>query len=270
MDGNQKPSDQSNGSLPLQPGVTITPGVATVGTDTVTQLPAEQSLAAPTPVLPPAEAAAVPQAVLPPAEPETTVAPPTAQPAVEATPQVAPDAPVFTPEQPLADDNASLPYQNEASESASKEISWSASEFIAHNKSSSWYMMLFGAAAVIAVLVWLLTKDVFSAVVVLLALGVLGAYGSRKPRELQYVVDEHGVAIGQKQYSYHAFRSFSVITEGAFSSIEFIPLKRLAPAITIYYDPKDEDEIIGVLSQHVPFEPHKRDAIDQLMHRIRF
>jgi hypothetical protein len=39
-----------------------------------------------------------------------------------------------------------------------------------------------------------------------------------------------------------------VVPEGAFNSIVFMPLKRFAVPLSIYYDPKDEDKIIAVLS----------------------
>lgn len=265
MDGNQKPDDQSNNPLLFQPGTTITPGVSPVEPSATIQQPAQPAAVyAP----PSAEAPAPSQEVAPaPTEAALLSAP---QPPAEIQPQTTPDNAAFIPAQPGSNEYDEPPFQTNSAEPSRGPISWTASEFIAHSKSLSWYMILFGAAAAISVLVWLLTKDVFSAAVVLVAIGVLGAYGSRKPRELQYIVDEQAVSIGQKQYGYHTFRSFSVIIEGAFSSIEFIPLKRFAPAITIYYDPKDEDDIVDVLSQHLPFEPRKRDAIDQLMHRIRF
>ena len=108
-----------------------------------------------------------------------------------------------------------------------------------------------------------------AAVTVLAAL-VFGVYAGHKPRELQYQLDFKGLTVGDKHFGYDQFRSFSVLPEGAFSSIVFMPLKRFAVTTTIYYAPEDEDRIVKVLSDHLPLENRGHDAIDRLMHRIHF
>jgi hypothetical protein len=149
-------------------------------------------------------------------------------------------------------------------------VSWTASEFVAHNKTAGWYALLAAFAVAAAAAIWLLTKDVFAATVIVIAVAILAGYAARKPRELQYAVDAHGITVGQRQFGYGSFRSFSVFDEGAFSSIELIPLKRFSPPISVYYDPKDEAAITDALARHLPFEPRQRDVLDRLMHKIRF
>jgi len=87
---------------------------------------------------------------------------------------------------------------------------------------------------------------------------------------LEYSLDNRGLTIAQKSYPYGVFRSFAVIDEGAFSSIVFIPLKRFMPVLTIYYAPEDENEVVATIADHLPMEQRKRDAIDTLLHKIRF
>jgi hypothetical protein len=156
-------------------------------------------------------------------------------------------------------------------ESANGEsVSWTASEFIAHNKSTGWYLLLVLAAIVLVAGVWLLTKDVISAILIALAIAAFGFYAARPPRALRYELDEQGLTIGQKHYSYDEVRSFAVMPEGAFSSIAFMPLKRFAPLTTIYYDPADEEKIVTLLADCLPMEEHQHDAIDRFMRRIRY
>ncbi|HSX36769.1 MAG TPA: hypothetical protein VLG13_01455 [Patescibacteria group bacterium] len=149
-------------------------------------------------------------------------------------------------------------------------ISWTASEFVAHHKSAGWYLALAGAAIAVAALVWLATKDKISSSVVLIGAAAFGAYGARKPRQLQYSLDQQGLTIAAKHYAYRQFRSFAIVPEGAFNSIVFVPLKRFAPLTTIYYDPTDEDKIVALLSDKLPVEEREKDFIDRLMWRIRF
>lgn len=153
---------------------------------------------------------------------------------------------------------------------AGQSVSWTASEFIAHEKSADWYL-LFGAAALVLIfLSVILTHDVFTVVIVVAVLGLFGYVASRKPRQMQYIVDDHGVTIGRRLYTYGTFRGFSIVQEGPFKSITLMPLKRFMPPLNVYFDPADEHRIAGVLTAHLPLEEPSRDPIDNLMRHIRF
>lgn len=149
-------------------------------------------------------------------------------------------------------------------------VTWTASEFIHHNKAASWYLGLGVATVLLAALIFLITRDVVSTAVIIVAGLLLGVYAARPPRQLEYRIDQRGVFIGHKHYGYDDFKSFTVVPEGAFSSIVFMPLKRFALALTIYYAPEDEEHIMAVLAGRLPFEEPRRDAVDSLMRRIRF
>ncbi len=149
-------------------------------------------------------------------------------------------------------------------------VSWTASEFVAHEKSVGWYAALILVAAIIAAVIYLITRDKISSGVVLVCALALGVLAARKPRQLQYAVDNSGITVGQKHFGYGAFKSFAVVPEGAFSSIVLMPLKRFAPLTTIYYSPEDEKRIVDTLASRLPFEEHKLDVIDHFMRRIRF
>ena len=149
-------------------------------------------------------------------------------------------------------------------------ITWTASEFIAHHKSVVWFLTLGAAAVVTAATVWVLTKDVVSTLVIVVGAAALGFYGARQPRPVAYELDFQGITIGGRHHAISEFRSFAILPEGAFSSIVFMPLKRFAPLTTIYYAPEDEATIIDMLSNVLPMEERNHDMVDRLMHRIRF
>jgi hypothetical protein len=156
------------------------------------------------------------------------------------------------------------------SEGPGESVAWTASEFVAHDKSFRWYTALAGGAIIFAALVYLVTRDYVSVGVVLLAALIFGYYAGHQPREMQYKLDASGLTIGSKHLDYGQFRSFSVLPEGAFSSIVFMPLRRFAVPTTIYYAPEDEERIVGMLESRLPLDERGHDAIDRLMHRIRF
>ncbi len=157
-------------------------------------------------------------------------------------------------------------------ESASgSEVNWTASEFIAHNKSSGWYGALTICTIGFGAIVYLFTHgDKVSTAVVGIVAVVFGISASRKPRELQYVVNDNGIRIGNKLYPYAGLRSFSIVKEEGIESIWFIPLKRFNPILSIYFSPNDGQKIVDVLSKFLPLEHRQLDVVDKLMHRLRF
>jgi hypothetical protein len=169
----------------------------------------------------------------------------------------------YTPEE-------SNPTASANSKGKPSEVSWTASEFIAHHKSTGWYLRLGAAGILAAAIVYIFTRDLISSGMILIAMVALGAFAGRKPRALQYRIDNFGIQVGEKTYPYHDFKSFSVIDEGAMSSVSLLPMKRFLPPLSIYYDPQDETKIVTMLSAELPFEEGQKDAIDRLMHRIRF
>lgn len=211
----------------------------------------------------------------PAAEPATTPVAPVQQ---SAAPEPEPQQNFYQPNNDVADvasqqlavaDNNVTPLDAQMQDNG-REVTWTALEFIAHQKSASWFVAMGGVAAVIAVLVYIITRDVFNLVVILIAAVIFAVAAGRPPRQMQYTVDDHGIEIGRRFYPYSEFRSFSIADEGPFRSLVFMPLKRFMPQMTIYYDPEDEDRIGEVLIEHLPMHEHRHDMTDRLMKRIRF
>lgn len=150
------------------------------------------------------------------------------------------------------------------------EISWTASEFVAHHKSASWYGLFIVAVTAVVIVMYLITKDWISVIGIAAMAVIFGIAAGRKPRTLNYHLDMNGMTIGPKFYPYSEFKFFSVIEEGAFSSLAFTPMKRFIPPLSVYYDPKDEEAIIEVVSRHLPLQEGNNDAIDKFARHIRF
>lgn len=149
-------------------------------------------------------------------------------------------------------------------------LSWTASEFIAHHKSSTWFVQ-FGIAAGLAITItYFLTRDVITTVVLAIAAVLFAIVANRKPRVMQYSITDSGISINGKFMPFGSFKSFSIIREGGVSSISFAPLQRFSPGMSIYYEPTQEDQIVSTLSQILPYEEKVQDPLDRLMSRIRF
>lgn len=151
-----------------------------------------------------------------------------------------------------------------------EEVRWQASEFIDHQKSAGWFLLLALGAVLGAGLMYLITKSTFSTVVVVLAIFAFGMTARQRPRTLTYVIGASTLQVGEKKYRYDDFRTFSIQQEGALYSIFLEPIQRFIPPVSIYFDPADGEKIFDVLASHIPHTERKPDAIDRLMQRIRF
>jgi len=154
---------------------------------------------------------------------------------------------------------------------AQETVRWTASEYVAHHKSLSWFMLLGLATVIFAVIVYLITGgDVLSAVMVCIAGIIFGVFGARRPQVLEYSVGVDGVTIASKYYGWSEFKSFALLDEGVIHSILLLPLKRLMPSISIYYAPEDEGKIMNILATYLPIEQRQQDPLERLMHKMRF
>jgi hypothetical protein len=150
------------------------------------------------------------------------------------------------------------------------EVAWTASEFISHNKGAGWYATLIGGLAAMCVLVYIFTRDIISIVTIAVVFILFLIIGASKPQQRHYSVDGQGITIGEKFYPYAMFKSFAVLHEGAIGSVNFIPLKRFMPELSVYFAPEDEDRILDVLLSSLPNEQRGERATDRLMKRLRF
>jgi hypothetical protein len=156
------------------------------------------------------------------------------------------------------------------SEPGSPAVEWSASEFIAHEKGVGWYLILGLVSVTAAALVYLLIRDRVSVVVILLFAVILGIAGGRKPRVVQYRLDEAGLTVGKRMYPYTAYKSFALIDEEPFRSVSLLPMKRFGMPLSFYPAPEDEQKILQVLADHLPVEQRELSTADRLMRQMRF
>jgi len=149
-------------------------------------------------------------------------------------------------------------------------IQWQASEFVDHDKNNNWFLLLGGATVLVCGVIYLLSGSIFSVVVIACAALAFGVTANQKPRTLRYSLLPTGLKVGDKQYRYEDFRSFSIMQDGALWSIVLQPVKRLMPLLTIYIDPNDGERIFDVLASQIPHEQHEMDGVDRFLKRIRF
>lgn len=148
--------------------------------------------------------------------------------------------------------------------------SWSGPEFIAYDKTSTWYLYLLVICVVLCALVLFFLRDIITTLVIVVAFVLIGVYGSRKPKPIVYSIDNQGVEVAKRRYLYNDFRNYNLIHEGNFTNVTFMPLKRFAMTISIYFPPQSEKVILDIISQHLPYEEHKPDLLERVLARVRY
>jgi len=149
-------------------------------------------------------------------------------------------------------------------------VSWTASEYVAHEKASSWYFILYAFGLAVTALVYVLTKDIIATVAILAGCISMSVYAARKPSTKKFTVDETGISVDDLHHPYSKFRSFSVVEEGAIDSIWLKPFKRTSPIVVMYFSPEEEKKIIDVVANFLPHEQRELDAVDRFSKKIRF
>ena len=100
--------------------------------------------------------------------------------------------------------------------------------------------------------------------------GALAVYAHKPPRVMNYELSDEGVHIDGKLYPFVEFRSFGVIPDEEWHSIDLEPAKRLSIRRVILFDTKDFDEIVGHLELHLPREDRPLDMIERITRYVRF
>lgn len=205
--------------------------------------------------------------------PQVPVTPPT--PPQPSSPQNNEDEAFYQPAAPApfagtAEQTLPSPYSAPAHNADHPQvISWEASEYVHNDKGAMWLVGLGLVGLVFAAIALFLQAWTFL-IMIIVACVAMGVFAFRKPHVLQYTLNDNGVQIADKTYHYSDFRAFGIMQEGAFFTMTLIPVKRFAPALSVYFAEEQGEDIVDIVSAHLPMEHIEPDIIDRLMHRLRF
>lgn len=169
--------------------------------------------------------------------------------------QLPPAAPPVAPPQPAPVDDGAF--------------EWSAPEYQHHEKSAAWFVILGAITLVATVAAVVLGQYFFAALIV--AMGcALGFFAARPPRTVRYRLTGHSVQVGDKTFELREFRSFGILGDSPFFSIRLLPVKKLSPAVNLFFSDAEGEHIVDVLAASLPMEELQLDGIEKIMQRLRF
>jgi hypothetical protein len=173
------------------------------------------------------------------------------------------------PEQVSSPESAAPAEPETTAEPAQELLSWEASEYVYHDKQFLWYLAVVAAAAVaVGLSIWL-KQWVSAGVFVIMAAAVI-VYERRQPEILHYGITDQGLLVGERFYSFHQFKSFSVMADVGWHSIELEPVQRFMPRLAVLFDNQNLDSIVELLSSHLPMVQRNPDIIDRVSRALKF
>jgi hypothetical protein len=160
--------------------------------------------------------------------------------------------------------------ENGPSESDSTSpLIWEASEYVHHQKSPLWYGVV-GLVVIIlcALAIWL---NLWLEIGVFIVAGIaVIVYASKPPRTLTYELSEAGIVIDGRMHPFAEFRSFGVVQDAEWHSLDLEPVKRFSPRLVLLFDDEDVEVLTDHLEQYLPREDHDPDVVERITRYVRF
>ena len=172
-----------------------------------------------------------------------------------------------------ADDNpvsADGPEAKASSQEPLKPVVWSELESFSEKKTVGWYLILIILTVLLSGLTYLLTKDRLTTAVIIICGVLFGVYGTRKPKTINYTIDERGFKIGSRSFNFSSYKSFSIISIGDNMSAALVPLHRFMPYTYINFSADMVDKVLPVLDNSLPREAARRDLLERFFRRVGF
>lgn len=149
-------------------------------------------------------------------------------------------------------------------------LTWQASEYVHQEKSGTWFLALVGVAVVLLIFDIFLAKSwTFGALIVVMTVAV-AVVARRPPRTVTYTLSPQGLKIDDKLFSFHDFRAFGIIQEGAFYSVRLVPSKRFMPMVSVFFPSEMGESIVDLFGASLPMEHLELDPIDKLVEKLHF
>jgi hypothetical protein len=143
-----------------------------------------------------------------------------------------------------------------------QEFTWKAREFPKKQKEKSWF--IFPAIITIALGIFaLITESILFLIAIILAFFVFYIYANKKPRIIRFKINERGVEVDNRLYSFDDLRSFWIFYEPPeVKEISFRSKRSFLPYIRIPLDKENPNDIRKFLLKFLPERRHRESLVD--------
>lgn len=147
-------------------------------------------------------------------------------------------------------------------------LSWVSPEFIKHPKGRLWFII--AGLIVIAVIFYSILKNSWSTAVVFTVLaGVYFLQQRTEARNIQIIISEIGVKVGENFYPYNQIKFFWIIYDPPFvKTLNFKTTNRIFPQITIQLNDQNPALVRNYLVQQIPEIEGKEESFSDILIRM--
>lgn len=154
-------------------------------------------------------------------------------------------------------------------------LSWEAPEFVTHEKSWSWVLLVWAAALAMAALtVWLNGLNftgILSGSVLILAALALSVQGRAKPKLLRAAISDEGVTISGRLYPWEELTGFWIIYQEANQALYLETKRRFLSIVSVQLAKADPEQVRSALLAHLPEHADRAEEFsDRLSRMIKF
>ncbi len=158
---------------------------------------------------------------------------------------------------------------SDSGETDGESFSWESSEYVHHERNRLWYVVYISASALIAIVIFLITRDIFSSLTLVLMSGGLLFMVRQKPQNRKYTISEDGIEVDGRFFDFERFRSFSIVPEGDIFLLSMRPVRRFDLAIEAYFVEDQGESIFNILKDYLPQETKNESVVTNIIHRMK-
>ncbi len=151
-----------------------------------------------------------------------------------------------------------------AEKESEPEINWQIEEPDHLPKNAEWFWAL-GILALALIVFSIILKNYLLIIIVALATFVIYARKNKRHELIDFRLDNQGLHIDSKFYSYENFESFWIFQD---NEIAFRNKRRLLPLLIAPFNGDDESAIKKILSDHLPESEEEASFLDLLRKRF--
>ncbi|MBU6232049.1 MAG: hypothetical protein KGI45_00640 [Patescibacteria group bacterium] len=148
-------------------------------------------------------------------------------------------------------------------------IAWSAPEHLYTEKSPDWYWAV-GIVTLALAVVSFIFGDIITSIFILVAAVALVLHAARPPRNIYHEINDRGIIIHDRLYSFLELDSFWIPHQGLPPKIILKSRRLFMPYIVIFIDEVDPEDVRAVLLRYIAETEHHEPLLKHLLERLGF
>lgn len=150
---------------------------------------------------------------------------------------------------------------------ADRKIVWYGPEYSFQAKRGDWFLALWIASASVAVLATIF-RNILFAVFILVSCVAITLYANRKPREVEFTLDERGISINGQLYPYAELETFWI--DERTNKLIFTSHRLLSTHLVAFIGGAPRGEIRDLLLDYLLEEEHPEPLAEKIMSLLGF